>query len=87
MASSSTLSILSPSITSGLASNKSLNEKRSVSLTSFASISSTSLSGRRRSLQMQRKWVPATRAMAKELYFNKDGSATKKMQVSLLECV
>ncbi|KMZ69424.1 Chaperonin 60 subunit beta 2, chloroplastic [Zostera marina] len=83
MASSSTLSILSPSITSGLASNKSLNEKRSVSLTSFASISSTSLSGRRRSLPMQRKWVPATRAMAKELYFNKDGSATKKMQVGV----
>ncbi|KAJ0458144.1 putative chaperonin Cpn60/TCP-1 family, groEL-like apical domain superfamily [Helianthus annuus] len=52
-------------------------------LSSFASISSSSL-GRRHNLPLRR--APQTsqiKAAAKELYFNKDGSATKKLQIGV----
>ncbi|MFS8019066.1 putative chaperonin Cpn60/TCP-1 family, groEL-like apical domain superfamily [Helianthus anomalus] len=52
-------------------------------LSSFASISSSSL-GMRRNLPLRR--APQTsqiKAAAKELYFNKDGSATKKLQIGV----
>lgn len=50
-------------------------------LSSLASISSSSLGGRRQNMVLQRRCSPKIRAMAKELYFNKDGSAIKKLQV------
>ena len=52
------------------------------SFSSLASISSSSLSGRWHNLHLQKRCNCRIRAMAKELYFNKDGSAIKKLQVS-----
>ena len=52
---------------------------------SFASISSSSISSRRQSLGSLRRGNCKINAMAKELYFNKDGSAIKKLQVSFVE--
>lgn len=52
-------------------------------LSSFASISSNSFGGSKENMVLQKKCSPKVRAMAKELYFNKDGSAIKKLQVSL----
>ena len=52
-------------------------------LSSFASISSNSFGGGKQNVFLQKKCSPRVRAMAKELYFNKDGSAIKKLQVSL----
>lgn len=51
-------------------------------LSSLASISSSSL-GRKQSLMLQKTRSTKITAMAKDLYFNKDGSAIKKLQVSL----
>ncbi|KAF5937305.1 hypothetical protein HYC85_024811 [Camellia sinensis] len=48
-------------------------------LSSFTSISS-SLFGRRQNVTLRRTCSPRINAMAKELYFNKDGSAIKKLQ-------
>lgn len=50
------------------------------SLSSFASVSSSSLQTRR-NLVLHKKCSLKVRAMAKELHFNKDGSAIKKLQV------
>ena len=47
------------------------------------SVSSISLASRPRNRRLQRKCSFRVRA-AKELYFNKDGSATKKLQVSFI---
>lgn len=53
------------------------------SLSVFSPISFNRLS-RRQTLRLRsREHVLNTRAMAKELYFNKDGSATKKLQVGV----
>lgn len=52
-------------------------------LSSFASISANSFEGRKQSMVLQKRCSSKVRAMAKELYFNKDGSAIKKLQVSL----
>lgn len=51
-------------------------------LSSYASISSSSF-GRRQNVVLRRTRSPRINAMAKDLYFNKDGSAIKKLQVSL----
>ncbi|CAM8898396.1 unnamed protein product [Rhodiola kirilowii] len=51
-------------------------------LSSVASISSTSF-GRRKSNALGRMRSPKINAMAKDLYFNKDGSAVKKMQIGV----
>ncbi|KAJ6793926.1 ruBisCO large subunit-binding protein subunit beta, chloroplastic-like [Iris pallida] len=50
---------------------------------SLASISSRSLVGASLKLPPQRRCNLKTRAMAKELYFNKDGSALKKLQTGV----
>lgn len=51
-------------------------------LSSFASISSSSF-GRRQNIVLRRTRSSKINAMAKDLYFNKDGSAIKKLQASL----
>ncbi|KAK8950269.1 hypothetical protein KSP40_PGU018213 [Platanthera guangdongensis] len=50
---------------------------------SLASISSCSLNGRRKKMSLQKGSNTRISAMAKELYFNKDGSATKKLQAGV----
>ncbi|WOG99195.1 hypothetical protein DCAR_0518543 [Daucus carota subsp. sativus] len=52
------------------------------SLSSFASVSSSSLQTRR-NLVLHKKCSLKVRAMAKELHFNKDGSAIKKLQTGV----
>lgn len=52
------------------------------SMSSRASISSFSFS-KRPNVALRRARSPRISAMAKELHFNKDGSAIKKLQVSL----
>ncbi|KAJ7963052.1 ruBisCO large subunit-binding protein subunit beta, chloroplastic [Quillaja saponaria] len=51
-------------------------------LSSFVSISSGSLGGKH-NVGQQKRCSPKIRAMAKELYFNKDGSAVKKLQAGV----
>lgn len=51
---------------------------------SLSSIASSSFSGRRQNVHLQKRCNIKISAMAKELYFNKDGSAMKKLQVSAL---
>ncbi|CBI16557.3 hypothetical protein VitviT2T_007713 [Vitis vinifera] len=51
-------------------------------LSSFASISSSSF-GRRQNVVLRRTRSPRINAMAKDLYFNKDGSAIKKLQTGV----
>ncbi|RWW59075.1 hypothetical protein BHE74_00034006 [Ensete ventricosum] len=63
-----------------LHANKASAEKFS-KFSSLASISSGSSSSRRQNLLTQKRCNSRIRAMAKELYFNKDGSAIKKLQV------
>ncbi|MQL68241.1 hypothetical protein Taro_000501 [Colocasia esculenta] len=54
---------------------------RPAQLSSLASISSSSFSYSRRNVCLRRRRAaPRIQAMAKELYFNKDGSAIKKLQ-------
>ncbi|XP_071731904.1 ruBisCO large subunit-binding protein subunit beta, chloroplastic-like [Rutidosis leptorrhynchoides] len=60
-----------------------LNSTTTRSLSSIASISSTPFSNGRRNVVLKKKMNPKVKAMAKELYFNKDGSATKKMQAGV----
>lgn len=79
----STMSLAAPS---GLPADNKLTglTSRSAQLSSLASISSSSFGGERRGMRLRRRSAtPAVKAMAKELYFNKDGSAIKKLQVSL----
>lgn len=52
------------------------------SLSSFASVSSSSLQ-MRRNVVLHKKCSLKVRAMAKELHFNKDGSAIKKLQTGV----
>lgn len=52
-------------------------------LSSLASVSSSSVLSRRPNVALRKSRSPKINAMAKELYFNKDGSAIKKLQVSL----
>lgn len=59
---------------------KFLNSSRQ--LASFDSLSSSSFLGRKHNVILQRVRPSKISAMAKELHFNKDGSAVKKLQVS-----
>ncbi|KAI3789754.1 hypothetical protein L2E82_02558 [Cichorium intybus] len=52
-------------------------------LSSFTSISSSSLANRRQNVVMRKRSSLKVNAMAKELYFNKDGSAIKKLQAGV----
>ncbi|KAF6155966.1 hypothetical protein GIB67_039297 [Kingdonia uniflora] len=52
------------------------------SLSSFGSISSILFTGRRQNTASQRRCLSKVRA-AKEFYFNKDGSTTKKLQIGV----
>lgn len=69
-------------------SNLAIDKKLSLSsnklsqFSSFSSISSSSVNLRRQQLHVQKRSSPKIQAMAKELYFNKDGLAIKKLQVS-----
>ncbi|RWV92664.1 hypothetical protein GW17_00044940 [Ensete ventricosum] len=65
-----------------LHANKASAEKFS-KFSSLASISSGSSSSRRQNLLTQKRCNSRIRAMAKELYFNKDGSAIKKLQTGV----
>ncbi|CAO2832009.1 unnamed protein product [Amaranthus hypochondriacus] len=49
-------------------------------LSSLASVSSSSVLSRRPNVALRKSRSPKINAMAKELYFNKDGSAIKKLQ-------
>ncbi|XP_057539314.1 ruBisCO large subunit-binding protein subunit beta, chloroplastic [Amaranthus tricolor] len=49
-------------------------------LSSLASVSSSSVLSRRSNVALRKSRSPKINAMAKELYFNKDGSAIKKLQ-------
>lgn len=53
--------------------------KSSETLSSFASLSPNALGGRRKNVVLRKR--SKVRAMAKDLYFNTDGSAIKKLQV------
>ncbi|KAL0918223.1 hypothetical protein M5K25_010219 [Dendrobium thyrsiflorum] len=70
---------------SGLAAdNKFLSSSGKLSqFSSLASISSHPLSCRRKKLNLQKRCNTDISAMAKELYFNKDGSAIKKLQTGV----
>ncbi|KAF5748842.1 putative rubisco subunit binding-protein beta subunit rubb [Tripterygium wilfordii] len=65
-------SLVAPSLDKKLASS-------SNRLSSLASISSTSF-GRKQNVVLRRSRSPKICAMAKDLHFNKDGSAVKKLQ-------
>ncbi|KAJ6821273.1 ruBisCO large subunit-binding protein subunit beta, chloroplastic [Iris pallida] len=69
----------------GFVTNKknSASSQKLSQFSSLASISSRSLIGGKQKLQPQRRCNLKTRAMAKELYFNKDGSALKKLQTGV----
>ena len=73
------------SVGSFVASNGRVMDKKLASssnrLSSFASISSTSFASRQ-NVVLRRSRLPKISA-AKELHFNKDGLAIKKLQVSL----
>lgn len=71
---------------SSLASPSTMNKKvtnPSESLSSFASISSTPLRQRRQNIVLQKRFSVKVKAMAKELHFNKDGSAIRKLQAGV----
>ncbi|KAK8925756.1 hypothetical protein KSP39_PZI018985 [Platanthera zijinensis] len=69
----------------GLSSDKKFSPSSGVlsQFSSLASISSCSLNGRRKKMSLQKGSNTRISAMAKELYFNKDGSATKKLQAGV----
>ncbi|XP_071692000.1 ruBisCO large subunit-binding protein subunit beta, chloroplastic-like [Rutidosis leptorrhynchoides] len=52
-------------------------------LSSFSSISSSRLGHKRQNVVLQKKSSLKVKAMAKELYLNKDGSAVKKLQAGV----
>ncbi|KAI3814941.1 hypothetical protein L1987_14590 [Smallanthus sonchifolius] len=52
-------------------------------LSSFSSISSSPLGHRRQNVVLQKRCSLKVKAMAKDLYFNKDGSAVKKLQAGV----
>ncbi|KAF5735685.1 putative rubisco subunit binding-protein beta subunit rubb [Tripterygium wilfordii] len=72
---SSAGSLVAPSLDKKLASSTNR-------LSSLASISSTSF-GRKQNVVLRRSRAPKICAMAKELHFNKDGSAIKKLQTGV----
>ncbi|GAA0165935.1 hypothetical protein LIER_21207 [Lithospermum erythrorhizon] len=74
-------SVGSVSVTRSPAADKKLRNVESLS--SFTSISSSSLGGRREKVVLQKRCSPKVQAMAKELHFNKDGSAIRKLQAGV----
>ncbi|CAN6456647.1 unnamed protein product [Victoria cruziana] len=56
---------------------------RYMQFSSFSSISSSSISSKGQNLRAQRRRSIRINSMAKELYFNKDGSAIKKLQTGV----
>ncbi|XP_020241709.1 ruBisCO large subunit-binding protein subunit beta, chloroplastic-like [Asparagus officinalis] len=83
MAAFSTMSLVGPlAAPCSFAKDKNLSVS-SQQLSSFASISSRSLGGGRQKLHVQRRCNSKINAMAKELYFNKDGSTIKKLQTGV----
>ncbi|KAK1411052.1 hypothetical protein QVD17_37596 [Tagetes erecta] len=67
-------------------SNRVMDKNLSTSsnkLSSFASISSSSLGGRSNVTLRRTQQASQIKAAAKELYFNKDGSAIKKLQIGV----
>ncbi|KAG9152612.1 hypothetical protein Leryth_026746 [Lithospermum erythrorhizon] len=74
-------SVGSVAVTRSPAADKKLRNVESLS--SFASISSSSLGGRREKVVLQKRCSPKVQAMAKELHFNKDGSAIRKLQAGV----
>ncbi|PWA56872.1 ruBisCO large subunit-binding protein subunit beta protein [Artemisia annua] len=71
-------------ISVGSLASSGTNPTSSNKLSSFASISSSSLSrGQSLSLQKRAPRASQIKAASKELYFNKDGSAIKKLQVGV----
>ncbi|GFZ11776.1 TCP-1/cpn60 chaperonin family protein [Actinidia rufa] len=76
---SSVGSVVSPS--SHTVDKKFINS--SETLYSMASITSGPFRNRRRNVALQKRCLPAIRATAKELHFNKDGSAIKKLQAGV----
>lgn len=79
----STITTLSLAVPSGFANKNLTAGSRSSCLSSLSSIMSSSLGGRRHSLQVHKRCISTTRAMAKELYLNTDGSAIKKLQTGV----
>lgn len=80
-----TMSTFGSLAASGLTADKkflSSTEKLS-QFSSLASISSRPFSGRRKKLNLQKGCNTGIISMAKELYFNKDGSAIKKLQTGV----
>lgn len=55
----------------------------SEALSSFTSLSSQALGGRREKVILRKRLGYKVQAMAKDLHFNKDGSAVKKLQVQI----
>lgn len=78
----STVGSLAAPSSLGMDNRLSVSSKKLSQFSSFSSISSSSVTLRRRQLQLQKRSSPRIQAMAKELYFNKDGLAIKKLQVS-----
>lgn len=56
----------------------------SETLSSFSGISLTSFGGRGKNKALKKRYDSKIKSMAKELHFNQDGSAIKKLQVSLI---
>ena len=54
----------------------------SEALSSLTSISANKLGGRRQNVILRKRLSCKVQAMAKDLHFNKDGSAIKKLQVT-----
>lgn len=75
-------SVCSISSTSQTVEKKIINSCETLS--SFSGISLTSLGGRRKNNVLKKRNDSKIQAMAKELHFNQDGSAIKKLQVSLI---
>lgn len=76
------ISVCSIASTSQSVDKKLINS--SETLSSFSGISLTSLGGRRNNKVLKKRYDSKIKAMAKELHFNQDGSAIKKLQVSLI---
>ncbi|XP_056165594.1 chaperonin 60 subunit beta 2, chloroplastic-like [Syzygium oleosum] len=82
----STFTAMSSAGTLAAPGNRVMDKKLATSLdklSSVSSISSSSTFGRRRSVSLRKSREPKICAMAKDLYFNKDGSTIKKLQTGV----
>lgn len=78
----STMSFAAPSCIAAEKKLSAVNVKTS-RFSYFASISSGSVSSRRQNIRLQKRYSCQIKATAKELYFNTDGSAIKKLQTGV----